>query len=49
MVNEGQEVSQGDHLLVVSPSPDTRLKFDRAAESYDTAKQAWRTWSENSS
>ena len=40
MVNEGQEVSSGDVLLRVSPSPDTRLKFNQAGETYRVAKQA---------
>ena len=40
MVNEGQEVSPGDPLLEIGPSPETRLKFDQAAESYNTARQA---------
>ncbi len=39
-VNEGQEVSPGEPLLEIGPSPETRLKFDQAVEAYDTAKQA---------
>jgi RND family efflux transporter MFP subunit len=39
-VNEGQEVSSGDILLRVSPSPETRLKFNQAGETYRVAKQA---------
>jgi membrane fusion protein, multidrug efflux system len=40
MVNEGQEVSSGNILLHVSPSPETRLKFSQAGETYRVAKQA---------
>ena len=40
MVNEGQEVSQGDPLLELGPSPDTRVKFQQAQEAYDVAAEA---------
>ncbi len=39
-VNEGQEVSQGDPLLELGPSPDTRVKFQQAREAYDVAAEA---------
>jgi membrane fusion protein, multidrug efflux system len=40
MVNEGQEVSQGDPLLELGPSPDTHMKLKQAEEAYDVAAQA---------
>ncbi len=40
MVNEGQEVSQGDPLLELGPSPDTHMKFQQAQQAYEAAGQA---------
>lgn len=39
MVNEGQEVSQGDMLLKIRPSPDTMLQLDQARNAYELARQ----------
>jgi len=39
MVNEGQEVSQGDMLLKIRPSPDTLLQLNQAKNAYDLAQQ----------
>lgn len=40
MVSQGQEVSQGDPLLELGPSPDTRMRFKQAQETYETAAEA---------
>ncbi len=39
MVSSGQEVMKGGKLLEIEPSPDTRLKFEKAHNAYESAKQ----------
>jgi len=38
-VTEGQSVSQGDLLIEISPSPDTRLQMDEAKVAYEAEKK----------
>ena len=42
MVNEGQKVSEGDTLVKIQPSPDTRLQLNQAQNAYDLAQQSYR-------
>lgn len=42
MVNAGQEVAKGDHLLRVQPSPDTRLRLQEAQNAHTLAQQRYR-------
>jgi membrane fusion protein (multidrug efflux system) len=39
MVSTGQEVSQGGLLFEIEPSPDTKLKFQQADDTYALAKE----------
>jgi len=39
LVRPGQPVSAGDPLVEISPSPDTRLKFQVAKAAYETAQK----------
>ena len=41
LVSDGQNVSLEDLLLEVEPSPDTRLQFEQARNSYELVKQAF--------
>lgn len=40
MVNDGQEVSPGDLLLEIEPSPDTALRLEQARNSDESTKQS---------
>jgi membrane fusion protein, multidrug efflux system len=40
MVSNGQKVSRGNRLLIIKPSPDTRLKLEQAQQDLETARQA---------
>jgi membrane fusion protein, multidrug efflux system len=40
LVTEAQQVSQGDALLEIEPSPDTKLQAEQAQSDYETAKKA---------
>ena len=40
LVTEAQQVSQGDALLEIEPSPDAKLQMEQAQSDYETAKKA---------
>jgi membrane fusion protein, multidrug efflux system len=40
LVTEAQRVSQGDPLLEIEPSPDTKLQLQQARNDYESAKKA---------
>ena len=40
LVTEGQQVSRGDPLLEIEPSPDTNLQIQQARNDYESAKKA---------
>lgn len=41
MVNEGQEVSKGERLVRIQPSPDTKLQLDQAKNAYSLAQKSY--------
>jgi membrane fusion protein, multidrug efflux system len=39
MVSNGQKVGRGNRLLIIKPSPDTRLQLEQARQDLETARQ----------